>query len=106
MIIGVGNDQFAWMHGMGIGVGRALRDILVLCVPNLRLAVRIRHARTNFIAVWCGEFGEMNRFHSRFFAYIVGPSAPSVEIFQPQVLSQSSESNRVRKSSRILFVSA
>ena len=43
MIIGVRNDQFAWMHGMGVGVRRA---ILVLCVPNLRLAVGIRHART------------------------------------------------------------
>ena len=33
MIIGVGNNQFTWMYGMGIGVPRALGGIHV-CILN------------------------------------------------------------------------
>ena len=44
MIIGVGNDQFTWMYGMGIGVPRAFGGIHV-CIPIV--ITLIRHVGMN-----------------------------------------------------------
>ena len=41
MIIGVGNDQFAWMYGMGVGVPRDLGGIHDECVPKVRFSMQI-----------------------------------------------------------------
>jgi len=45
MIIGVGNDQFTWMYGMGTGVPRVLEGNLA-CIPNV--VTQIRHAGMDF----------------------------------------------------------
>jgi len=40
MIISVGNGQFTWMRGMGVGVPRALGGIHV-CVQDVRFTITL-----------------------------------------------------------------